>query len=150
MTTVALYPAWKQAVADLLALGLEDGKIIPDEWFNRAFGIEPANTIAQHERNRMLFNSQAGDLRRSLLENHRIDLRRVDGVGYVVVPAEEQTRLALQDRGREVSAALAALKRQVSFVRVEKLTDAQRKENTDALARIGNLQSLAQRRLSTS
>ena len=142
-----LYPAWRQAEQDLLALGLRDGEVVPMEWLKTAFGIVDATDVAEHDRNRMLFNSQIGELKASLLEGHRIDLRLVDGVGYMVVPPDQQTERAMKDRGAEVTRSLVQLSRQLLFVRSEQLTEDQRRANADAQAKVGQLLAMTRRRL---
>lgn len=147
MEEVKLYPPWRQAEADLLAQGLKDGSVIPMQWLRDAFGITEAATLADHDRNRMLFNSQIGELKAGLLENHRIDLRLVEGVGYMVIPPDQQTSRAMKDRGDEMARLLDKLQRQVTYVRTEALTDAQRAENADACAKVGALVSMSRKHL---
>lgn len=142
-----LYPAWRQAEQDLLAMGLRDGEVVSMEWLKAAFGIVDATDVAEHDRNRMLFNSQIGELKASLLEGHRIDLRLVDGVGYMVVPPDQQTERAMKDRGAEVTRSLVQLSRQLLFVRSEQLTEDQRRANADAQAKVGQLLAMTRRRL---
>jgi hypothetical protein len=145
-----LYPAWRQAESDLIARGLRDGEVISMAWLKHAFGIIDATDIAEHDRNRMLFNAQIGELKASLLENHRIDLRVVDSVGYMVVPPDQQTDRAMKDRGAEVLRAMHQLTRQLTYVRTEMLTDDQRKANADAQAKVGKLLALTRRRIGGS
>lgn len=142
-----LYPAWRQAEADLLARGMHDGEVISMAWLKAAFGITDATDVAQHDRNRMLFNAQIGELKASLLEGHMIDLRVVDGVGYMVMPPDQQTGRAMADRGAEVTRALCQLMRQITYVRSELLTDEQRKQNADAQAKVGQLMSMTRKKL---
>lgn len=142
-----LYPAWKQAESDLLAEGLRPGQVITREWLESAFGIKPANDIAQYKKNELVFLRQFTDLRDSLLETHALMLRPLVGVGYQVVLPENQTAVAMRDRTNEVRAALGKLAREISHVRHEALTDAQRKENTDAVAKVGGLVAMVRKRL---
>lgn len=142
-----LYPAWRQAEQDLLAMGLRDGEVVPMSWLKTAFGIVDATDVAEHDRNRMLFNAQIGELKASLLESQSIDLRVVDGVGYMVVPPDQQTERAMKDRGAEVTRSLMQLSRQLLFVRSEQLTEDQRRANVDAQAKVGQLLAMTRRRL---
>lgn len=149
---VRLFPAWRQAERDLLARGLRDGEVIPMAWFRDAFGIPESDnntSIAEHERRRMLFNTLIGNLCESLLVDHATKLRLVPGVGYMVVPPDQQTRFALRDRGAEVLRAVGHLCREIQHVRLDQLTDSQRAENADALAKAGRLRQLLTRRLLT-
>jgi hypothetical protein len=142
-----LYPAWRQAEVDLIAAGLAYGSLITDEWLDAAFGIKPPQTIAEAERAQLVRLSQRESLRESLLENHSMLLSRVTGVGYSVVPPELQTKVAVEQRTKEIRAALHKLAREISFVNTALLSDEQRKENSDAQAKLGGLRSLFRKQL---
>jgi len=142
-----LYPSWKQALADLELAGIEPGQTIEKDWLEDKFGITPANSIADAERNQALFRTSIWQLRETLLSKHRLMLRAVSGVGYRVVEPEKQTEQALRDRGEEVSRALGKLHSELTYVRLDSLTDAQRKANADALAKTGTLLSMSRKQL---
>ena len=142
-----LYPSWKQALHDLEVAGIEPGQTIEKEWLENAFGIEQALTIADAEKNRALFRSSIWELRGRLLTKHRLMLRSVGGVGYQVIESEKQTEVALRDRGAEVARALERMHDEVTFVRVELLSDAQRKANADAVAKVGALIGMTRKQL---
>jgi len=142
-----LYPAWRQAEVQLLAQGLTYGSLVTDEQLKMLLGIPEPKTVADVTRIQLLFMSQREALRESLLENHQMMLRRTEGIGYTVVPPEQQTRIALEDRTREVKRALSKLAREVSHVQQEQLTDAQRKENADAIAKVGSLSGMVRKQL---
>ena len=142
-----LYPSWKQALADLELAGIEPGQTIEKDWLEDKFGITPANSIADAERNQALFRTSIWQLRETLLSKHRLMLRAVSGVGYRVVEPEKQTEQALRDRGEEVSRALGKLHCELTYVRLDGLTDAQRKANADALAKTGTLLSMSRKQL---
>lgn len=142
-----LSPAWRQAEADLLASGLTYGSLIDHEWLDEAFGLKPAQTIAQHQRNELIRLRQMQDLQASLLENHKMMLTPVRGVGYSVVPPDKQTKIAMQRRGNEVRAALCKMAKELVNVNATLLNDTQRKENTDALAKLGQLRAMTRKKL---
>lgn len=142
-----LFPAWRQAEKDLLASGFTYGSLVTQDWLDAAFGIRPARTIAEHQKNELVRLRQFCDLRDSLLENHRIMLAPVRGVGYSAVPPEKQTSAAFQLRTKEIKASLSKLAREISHVNVDKLTDAQRQENADAQAKLGTLKAMVRSQL---
>lgn len=142
-----LYPSWKQALADWEAQGIEPGQTIEKEWLEERFGITPAQTIAQAEKNNQLFRTSIWQLRETLLNKHKLMLRAVAGVGYRVVEPEKQTEQALRDRGEEVARALGKLHDEVNHIRLDALDDSQRKANADAQAKVGALLSMARNQL---
>lgn len=137
------YPAWRQALKDLLAQGLEPGSVIERDWLNQAFGIAEPTTIAEADKCRLVFLSMFSLLREELLEKHRLMLRPVPGLGYEVINPQMQTAVAQRDRYHAVRRELRALARELSFVQTDRLTDAQRQANSDALARVGILAGMA-------
>lgn len=147
-TETKLYPSWRQALNDLELAGIEPGQSIDKSWLETAFGIKPAQTITDAERNRALFRSSIWELRNALLTKHKLMLRAVDGVGYRVIDPDKQTDIALRDRGSEIARALDKLHQEVSFVRTDLLTDDQRKANADAVAKVGALMGMTRKQLS--
>jgi hypothetical protein len=139
---VSLYPAWRQAESDLLARGIAPGMVIESVWLRDAFGIKEAKTIAEHQRNELLFLQQMTSLRESLLERHKVMLRPVPGVGYAVVRPEMQTAIAMHTRLREIKRSFRHLGAELQHVQTDKLTDGQRKENSDAIAKVAALSAL--------
>jgi hypothetical protein len=142
-----LYPAWRQAERDLLASGFTYGSLVTQEWLDAAFGITEPKTIAEHQKRELVRLRQTQELRDSLLENHRIMLAPVRGVGFTAVPPDQQTSTAWRHRTREVKAALQKLAREISHVDLDRLSDAQRQENADAQAKLGSLRALMRKQL---
>jgi len=145
--TPKLYPAWRQAEADLLADGLAHGSIITRETLEAAFGITPAKSVQQHISNELIYLRQTTALRESLLENQKMMLVSEPGVGFRVAMPEEQTKLAMHQRTREVKAAMQKLVREITNVNTTLLADDQRKENADAQAQIGALRTMVRKQL---
>lgn len=145
-----LFPAWRQAEQDLIAQGVTYGSLITDEWLRAAFGIVEPKTIADAQRNDLVMLRQTDALRDSLLQTRNMMLRRVQGVGYSVIPPDQQTRTAMKDRTREVKSALRKLALEISHVDQSMLTDEQRKENADAQAKLGALRGMVRKKLSSS
>ncbi len=147
---VKLYPAWRQAEADLLASGMTYGSIVADDWLRSAFGLPPRKserTVAEFEKNELVFLRQITALKESLLEGRKMLLVDEPGVGYRVALPEEQTKLSMHRRTREVKSAMAKLVREVTNVNVQLLTDDQRKENADAIAKLGALRAVMRKQL---
>ena len=137
---LTLYPAWRQAVAQLDADGmLVPGKVIDKAWLDAAFGIQPPKSFEDVDKNRLRFVSQMSALRDELLTKRKLMLRAVDGIGYRIVLPQEQTGTALKDRGASIRRELRSLHCELAYVDHAALTDEQSKKNADALAQIGVL-----------
>lgn len=145
-----LFPAWRQLEKELLANGLTYGSLITDEKLREAFGTGNPNSIADVHRLELLHLGQMDALRDSLLVNRRMLLHRTRRIGYIVVPPEQQTRIAMGNRGREMKHALSKLAREISHINTDKLTVEQRRENADAIAKIGALRGMTRKQLNES
>ena len=142
-----LLPEWRQAVRDFLAAGFKEGDVVPHAWFEEHFGMQkldedkpllPADWSARQFE--WLRNIEA--LRSDLLENHQIFLSSVHGEGYRLVPPREQTAIAQEKFEREAKRSYRKAATTLKHVRVSELTESERKENLDAIARIAMLRGM--------
>lgn len=137
-----LYPAWREALKRWPQSGHTWGDTIPHEWFYEAFGLQPVTdmmTVKQAETIRLKFLAQFESFRRALLEEHRMDLVSVRGYGYEIVTPDEASRRAYDEEMHEVRKAMRNLGRRLRFVPLSQMTDEQRRENADLLARAASL-----------
>jgi hypothetical protein len=138
-------PPWKGAFLWIEETAPEPGTVLRHEQLYARMGITmPTANTAYHvgERAKLAYFAQLDLLRRELLDELQIDLRSVQGVGYEIVPPSEQTAQAWTDAVREVRRALAKGARRITNVKVDALTDEQRKENSDAIAKLSMLRGL--------
>lgn len=143
--TLDLYPAWREALHQWPQSGHSWGDQIPHEWFYTAFGlpvVQDTMTIKQAEAIRLKFLSQFESFRKALLEDHRMDLVSVRGYGYEIVTPAEASRRAYEEEMHEVRKAMRNLARRLRFVPLNQMTDEQRRENADLMARAANLQRM--------
>lgn len=137
---IRLSPPWKHALAELMAEGLPNGRVITKQRLTELFGLRLPVTAADQERFQLDFMRQFSDLRDELLEEHRIALRTIFGESsYEVVPPSNQTDMAVTDGMKEMRRAMRRMTKTLAFVRHEELTDEQRKHNADAQAKAAML-----------
>lgn len=141
------YPAWRHALHELELASISPGQTIQKVWLEELFGLQVPQTIAEAEKQRLTFLGLFDQLRWALLEKHRLMLRPVPGVGYRVVEPEQQTSVAMKDRGAELMRALGKMAAEISHVRLEALDDTQRKANADAQAKVGALVGMSRKQL---
>lgn len=142
-----LLPEWRQAVQDFLAASFKEGDIVQHAWLETHFGMEPLRedqpllpaewSARQFE---WLRNIEA--FRTELLENHQIFLSSVYGEGYRLVPPREQTALAQDRFERDARRSFRKVATTLKHVRVGELSESERKENLDAIARIAMLRGM--------
>lgn len=143
MVETTKYPEYVQAVEDFLAARPVEGEIVTHEWLDEHLELKPQEPgYALRKLNRVQ------GFKKELLTKYHIDLKNVLGQGYYVVPAREQTELALRDsREKYAKAAREGLARCI-HIRTEELTEAQIEANKRAIDLLTNLNNTATRALS--
>jgi len=133
---------WRNGLTNFESEGFEYGDVIPHEWFCCAMGLTPAWVL---ERQGLVEAAkQAGfdylrnieRLKDEILEQHRLFLNSVHGVGYEVIHPRDQTDIASHKFDRGVRRELAKGTKRLAFIRTEELTDADRARNRDAQAKL--------------
>lgn len=139
LSPTTAYPPWKEALRLFLAEPFRPGDIIPHRWFWNAFGLEEPKPDWRYDRGekaRLDYVAQLDPLRKALLMDHRIDLRSEPGEGYLWVEPGEQTSKAVTDGRKELNKAFRRYGSRLLHVQSEMLTDAQKLENAQELARL--------------
>ena len=147
MDNVSLYPEWKQAVEDFLSEHVADGEILTHAWLEQRFGMKPLGnddvlTPSEYQDRQFTWLRNLDAFRDELLESHRIFLASVPGRGYRVVPAQEQTAVAQEKFEREARKAYRRAANTLRHVRVDQLSEPERKENSDAIAKLAMLRGM--------
>lgn len=143
------YPAWRQAVLDVLN-GFKYGDVIPNEWLAERIGmptLEDGQSMTADEfRDRQfLWLASIESLKSELLRDHQVMLVSVRGVGYKWVHPSEQTGEAMKRFESNAKKLFGQAARAVSSVRVAELTDDQRRANTDAATKLSALAGMAKK-----
>lgn len=145
---VELNPPWKQAVISFLEAQFDDGTIVPHEWFYKHFRLEQNRPDTPHEKAQqtdLLFLKYFDKLQEALLKDHHIHLHNKFAVGYEIVRPNEQTSRAEKEGIREMSRGLSKMGQRVLHVDLKRLTDRERQENADALARVAQFSGMLKR-----
>lgn len=145
--TVTILPEWKQAIRDFIAADFKPGDVVSHAWLEAHFGMEPINgdqrlTLAEFQERQFEWLKNMDAFRAELLEKHQVFLSNVHGEGYRIVPPAEQTALAQDKFEAEAKKAYRRAAVTLRNVRLSELTDEQRRENTDAIAKISMLRGM--------
>ena len=119
--------------------GYSYGSIIPTEWFHAAFRLKAPTSIAEADQVRMLYMQYMGIFRSNMLIFHRMALRSKSGVGQEVVKPSEQTRWAMEDARNQITRVLKKTNDRLTYLNADRLSDADRRENLDAINRLSFL-----------
>lgn len=143
------HPLWKNALAEFLKAGFKPGDLIPNKWFWEQFGLEMPGDKTPYDKGAKLqfqFLAAFSAFQKELLNEHMIDLGNVYGKGYRWIPAHEQTREAYTDGVKEIRTGIKRMAKRLERTNTALLTADQRKENSDALAKLAWLESAAKRK----
>lgn len=130
---------WKSALKDPRIAGLSYGDTISHQELRELIGLpDPAylDNFTDIQTAQLAYVYSMDHIKKALLEDECKDLQSTRGVGYTVVHPGEQTKLAVDECEDKLKKLLRKTVKRVSFVDHTQLTDEQRKENTDALARM--------------
>ncbi|MCF1487598.1 hypothetical protein LZ838_09510 [Pseudomonas sp. AA27] len=152
MSEVTKYPVHKQAVEDFLAQ-FKYGDLVGHDWLEARFGMllmsESRSLTVEQFRDRQfewLANVEA--FKAELLRDHQVCLQSVRGRGYRWVPPHEQTGVAMDELGRNVRKVFRSTGQKLRHLRITELTDEQRRDNLDQVAKFSALRGMTTKALS--
>lgn len=147
---ITLFPAWRQAVQDFLE-EFQYGHLVTHDWLAEHFGITSLEgqrlTEAQFKRRQFDLLANVEQFKHELLTKHQIYLQPVRGSGYRWATPAEQTALATKEFERDASKAFRTVGQRLRHVRLHELSDEQRRENSDAVAKVSQLRGMARKAL---
>lgn len=151
--SVQTYPEWRAAAEAFASNPVPYGALLEHEWFYNAFGIEPpeqAPSVAEFQKRQLKYLSCFKAFEKWLLEEQQMALRSRHGVGYEIVKPAEQTRFAMGDLSEQLSKNFRKAGRRLLHTRLDELNSDQRREHTDAMARLAHLRAMSQPRKAMS
>ena len=98
-----------------------------------------ASNVQEYQALQIEWMSCMTALKRELLETENLALKSVFNVGYEIVHPSEQTEWAMDVATHRIGLAVKEAFMRLRHVRVDELTDEQRKENADAKAKLAAL-----------
>ena len=148
-STTQLYPAWKQAVQDFLA-EFKYGDLVPHDWLESHFSMLSISdserlTASAFKARQFAWLANIEAFKSELLTQHNVCLESVRGEGFRWVPPGEQTGVATREFERDARRTFRAVGQRLKHVRIDELSDAQRSENMDAIAKISQLRGMTQK-----
>lgn len=134
---------WKIAVKELLRLNPKAGYVITPQWLADQFGLVAPTAWTRKEWGEYQFKflHNMEKFRDALLEEHRIDLRRVKNKGYEILHPKEQTLNAMTEGLRAIAKTLNRTTMRVLHVDTSKLSKRQLQENAEALNKLSVLRT---------
>lgn len=142
---VRLHPAWRHAVKLFREHGFRPGEVVSHDWLYDAFAIRkptPDTPAAEAEKAKLASLAQFERFADALLNEDKVALASVRGLGYRIVPSVEQTGWAEAECRADLAKALRRSGDRIRNVDLARLSADQRRENADAQARLAALRSV--------
>lgn len=141
------FPEHKHAVEVFLATNPKPGDIVSHDQLDEWLGIDESTVTDFESAQRLQFIrlSRIEAFKGELLLDHQIYVENVRGEGYRVVPPKDQSSAAEEFTRRTIAQAISKGISVAKNVNGNELTDAQRKENADAIARLANLRLMTRK-----
>ncbi|UXH41636.1 hypothetical protein [Pseudomonas promysalinigenes] len=151
MSEVTKYPGHKQAVEDFLK-AFKYGDLVGHEWLEARFGIpsmadSKSLTVEQFRDRQFEWLASVEAFKAELLRDHQVCLQSVRGRGYRWVPPHEQTGIAMEELGRGVRKVFRGAGQKLRHLRIAELTDDQRRDNLDQVAKLSALHGMTTKAL---
>lgn len=144
--TVEILPLWRNALANFIATDPKPGDVIKRTWLMEQFGIEKPITAEEQQSAQLQFLHDFLEFKEALLEEHKMELRSIIGVGFEVIHPREQTRFALERGTKAIGKEIRKMAKSVAHVNTAALSEAELRERTDGLAKISGMQAIFSRR----
>lgn len=136
---MSLYPAWKDAIKELLAGGLTYGSKVTRAEVVRLCRIRPAQDVEDVRRFDLELLRAISEIKDALLTAHCMLLVSDQAGGYLVIHPKDQTAHAVQSGTKAIAKEMRRMAAGVSFVRTDLLSHEERARNADAQAKIAAL-----------
>lgn len=118
--------SWKIAAEKLIESKVQPGFVIEKAWLCSQFGLTEPRNIAEYQQRAFEFLTDFERFRNYLLTEHKVALQSVQGVGYRVVPPNEQADFAVQHYGKKIKKQLSSMGRTLTNIDLARLTDAEK------------------------
>ena len=134
-----LFPAWKQAVKDLLDEGITYGSTISRKRIAEMCNVQPPTSIEDVRRHDLELLTCITEIKDTLLTAHCMLLVSDNKGSFVVIAPESQTEYAVSTGIKAIGREMKRMAMGVSFTKTELLSATERAKNADAQAKISML-----------
>lgn len=134
-----LFPAWKQAVKDLLDEGITYGNTISRKRIAEMCNVRPPTSIEDVRRYDLELLTCITEIKDVLLTAHCMLLASDNKGSFVVIAPESQTEYAVNTGIKAIGREMKKMAMGVSFTKTDLLSATDRAKNADAQAKISML-----------
>ncbi len=126
--------------------------MVPHDWLESHFGlltIEDSQRLTANafKARQFAWLANIEAFKSELLTTHQVCLESVRGAGFRWVPPTEQTGHATKEFERDARKTFSSATKRLKHIRLAELTEGQRSENVDAIAKISALRGMTRKAL---
>lgn len=134
-----LFPAWRQAVRDLLDEGITYGSTISRKRIAEMCRVQPPTSIEDVRRHDLELLQCVTEIKDILLTAHCMLMVADHKGSFVIIAPESQTEYAVNTGIKAISREMKKMAMGVSFTKTDLLSAPERAKNADAQAKISML-----------
>lgn len=134
-----LFPAWRQAVRDLLDEGITYGSTISRKRIAEMCQVQPPTSIEDVRRHDLELLQCVTEIKDILLTAHCMLMVADHKGSFVIIAPESQTEYAVSTGIKAISREMKKMAMGVSFTKTDLLSAPERAKNADAQAKISML-----------
>jgi hypothetical protein len=134
-----LFPAWRQAVRDLLDEGITYGSTISRKRIAEMCQVQPPTSIEDVRRHDLELLQCVTEIKDILLTAHCMLMVADHKGSFIIIAPESQTEYAVSTGIKAISREMKKMAMGVSFTKTELLSAPERAKNADAQAKISML-----------
>ena len=134
-----LFPAWKQAVKDLLDEGLTYGSVVSRKRIAEMCQVQPPVSIEDVRRHDLELLQCITEIKEILLTAHCMLMVADHKGSFVIIAPESQTEYAISSGVKAIGREMRRMAMSVSFTKTSLLSAPERAKNADAQAKISML-----------
>lgn len=127
------------AVSLFLQEEFKDGDVVSHEWLKTYLEIPDPESLDQVQRIQFLLLSRVEEFKKSLLEDHKIALESVRGIGYRIVPPNEQAAFAVTEAAKQIQKGIERGLSVLCHARLNEMDAESHKRHIDAQTRMSGL-----------
>ena len=134
-----LFPAWRQAVRDLLDEGITYGSTISRKRIAEMCQVQPPTSIEDVRRHDLELLQCVTEIKDILLTAHCMLMVADHKGSFIIIAPESQTEYAVSTGIKAISREMKKMAMGVSFTKTDLLSAPERAKNADAQAKISML-----------
>lgn len=134
-----LFPAWRQAVRDLLDEGITYGSTISRKRIAEMCQVQPPKSIEDVRRHDLELLQCVTEIKDILLTAHCMLMAADHKGSFIIIAPESQTEYAVSTGIKAISREMKKMAMGVSFTKTDLLSAPERAKNADAQAKISML-----------